>query len=263
MKRRETNFALQTATTGANVTFTQSNIPGPGVAMYHIEIVQGGGSALTTGNITRIRVKASGRPIVDITYTQLRSFLERISRANFAPGAAILRFTIPLCLFDADNDEQKFACQFPPGETPQLEIQLGAFAAVAGDGIRVTWTGTNQPANYSPMLIGVPLNFPASVPNQRYPITHPGLIRTVLLNTTGLDRARLTLAGQDHFNLSNAGLLEVDQLENPETITNPLAWTLFPAVPAPVGNSYLEADTAAAWAGVANEMVLWSFVPLV
>jgi hypothetical protein len=237
------------------ITFTGTDMPSSGVVAYHIYFT--GGAANQLGNLTRCRVKANSQTIYDFNpATHFRTFIERISRANYAPASTVVRFTIPFYLPDAKGDD-RYVSQFPRNAIPTIELVTNA-SFITGTAL-VGWQRTDMKPALFPKLLGITLNAAASLTNYTYPISTDGEVRGFSINTTGLNRAKLVLDDVVRWQYDGTFALEGNQLENPQTITDPLFNKLHGTQPAPPGRSYWNLDTAGGWAGVANESVLWTF----
>jgi hypothetical protein len=272
---RRTNFNGTTQTINAGVaqilTWTASQIPSARVVAYHLAL-QGAGNDLA--DITRIRVSANGANIYNVTPLQLRAFWEHYSGGAIKYPATSQALTIPFCLLDAPTPEQADICQFPSGAQAQVEVSLAATAA-AGIAI-LGWTETTIEPVLFPRLLASVLNVPASAALQRYNFQESGMVRGFQLPHTGIDRCKLTLAGQDfsylpglQFNaLANLGdmLFDAESLygDGPGSAGTVAAIAAEPfsrvsaGIAAPIDSSYLELQTGAGWAGAANELCLYA-----
>jgi len=272
---RRTSFNGTTQTINAGVaqilTWTASQIPSARVVAYHLAL-QGAGNDL--GDITRIRVSANGANIYNVTPLQLRAFWENYSGGIIKYPATSQAITIPFCFLDAPTPEQADMCQFPVGAQAQVEVSIAATAA-AGVAL-LGWTETTIEPAFFPRLLASVLNIPASAPLQRFNFQESGIVRGFQLAHTGIDRCKLTIAGQDftylpglQFNgLANIGdvLADAESLygEGPGSAGSVAAILAEPfsrinaGVAAPIDSSYLELQTGAGWAGTANEMCLYA-----
>lgn len=237
------------------LTFTGSDIPGAGVVAYHLYMT---GASCVLANLTRIRLKANSQTIFDFQLPHFRTFLERISRANFAYATSSARLTIPLYLPDAKGDD-RFVSQFPGNAVPTIEVVTNA--SVQAGTILAGWTRCDMKPTLFPKFMGYVLNVGASTTNFTVPISNDGEVRALVVNTTGLSRLKFVLDDVVRFQVDGTFALDVQQLENPVTISDPLAWKLHGTQPAPPGRSYFNIDTNGSWAGAANEAFLWSFHP--
>jgi len=249
------NGASKTIAASATITFTGTDMPGSGVVAYHLYFT---GAGNTFANITRIRVKANSQTIWDFTPAAYRTFIERISRANFAYSSSAASFTIPFYLPDAKGDD-RYVSQFPANAIPAIEVVFNGSAG-AGTAL-VGWTRCDLKPTLFPKFLGYVLNVGATITNQTIPFSNDGEVRGYALNTTGLARAKLVLDDVVRHQVDGTFVVEDQQLENPITISNPLFHKLHGTQPAPPGRSYLNIDTGGSWAGAGNEAFFWSFHP--
>lgn len=306
-RRRDYSAQAKTIAASSTTTFTSSEIPSAGVCAYHLA---------WTGNtiwshLSRLRVKANGVAIYDLSAAMLRAFIRRFSKSNYPlpdamlangnalgtasastagpAGTKLRRATIPFLLLDGESEAERDSTQFPPNSQVTIELQWGSSAA-AGN-IFCGWTETNVPPMFYPKLYGSQMNIAASVSNGRYNVQDDGNVRAIGLNTVGLERAKLVLAGSQILHsqgISVSGtatgdmLSEMEQLENgydgiqEGLVTTPSAASINlvsaevidpcffkidggPAVP---GSSYVELQTGSGWAGTANELTIHSRVPV-
>jgi len=249
------------ATSVQTLRFNQSDIPGPGVVGYQL-VMSGANNDL--GAITRIRVRSNGVPFIDVTPTQLIAYCNTFSRDRMLLTTAAQRFTIPLWNLDAPTPDGQDVCQFPVEGAPEVEITTDN--STSAGTILCGYTFTDVPAEASPLLVASPMTIAASTVNSRYAFAENGLVRGVYVPHTGLERLQVYLGGE--LALHGAGpawaagtygdmLAEFMRVDGAGQT---------PAVPfqridigkaAPPG-SYVALDTAAGWAGVANEMVLYA-----
>jgi len=237
------------------ITFTGSDIPGPGVVAYHLYMTGDN----TFADLTRIRLKANGETIWDVDPGHYRTFVERMSRSNFAVPTAGVRFTIPLYHMDAKGDD-RYLAQFPQGATPTIEIVVGA--GIATGSMVCGYSMVDAPPTAFVKLLGSQMNIAAGATNGTYPIMGSGFLRGYSLNTTGLNRKRLILNGVQRDQTDGTIDLEQDQLESPQTITNPLFHKLHGVEEIfSNGRSQLYIDSAGGWAGTANELTTYTIHP--
>lgn len=269
----------KTITAGAVQTliWTGNDLPGSGLVALHVVAVGSGTDANTLAEtVTRTRVRADGNTIVDISTPFFRSHQERFSQANYGPPTGATAWTIWLNMFDIVDDDLADACQFPKGAMCTLEITTAA-SVVAGTAY-CGWTQSTVEPRYSPYLVGQQMNIAAGAVNGTFPISEPGMIRGFGINTVGLDRVKFTLQGFDWDFLPSAVYLssnvttgpqgdmyrDAEQCENGTTITDPI-WHRVNELPGSVGGSRVEITTTTAtgsgWAGVTNELALWSIRP--
>ena len=243
--------------TVATYTFGASEIAGDGVANYTLALT---GTNDDFGSIDRVRVKAGGQLIVDIAQAHLTAFIQRMSTSKWAMAGADTTFSIPLYTLDAKGIEERYACGFPIGQSPTVEVVVDGTGAAGTVGC--AWRLFEGTPAFYPLLLGSQMNIAASATNARYPITQGGLLRGFSVETTGLDRLRLVVNGKQIFNLSGAQLQQAQAMEGQDGgSTNQLFFKIAEMVPITAGNSYFELDTGAGYTGTAGECTLYSYVP--
>jgi hypothetical protein len=289
------NSSGKTIATSTTVTFTSADIPGSNIVAYHVAMT---GAGNTFNAIDRIRVKANGVTIYEITSGLFRSFVQRFTNgrvgypANQAvpppPGAAGTavdwrRFTIPFCFLDREKSEEADVCQFPVGTQPTVEVVFNA-NAVAGSAF-IGWTESDVTPRCWPKLYSSQANIPASQSNGRYIFSEDGVIRGLGFETTGLARARAVLNGRQVYHMkgqpaNSTTVTEDDLILESEMLAggraySGLAGTAFSdnsiVDPAWIkvtagedgtpGRTYFEAETTAAWVGVTSELGIYAIVP--
>lgn len=248
------------ATTATTTVFNSSDIPGTGVAKYSLNMTTASGTTNDFSTILRARLKAGGQTFWDVASAHLQAYTQALGRANVAPVAGSTSFTLAMTKPNyGDNDAIQYVGGFPKGLAPTIEIVNsgagGLGAMFAG------WTQSDQPFQFFPKLLGSQMNIPASVSNARYPITQDGLIAGFSINTTGLLRLRMKLSGVEVMNISGAQLLAQQQYDNTTVVTNPYFFRLEFPMGALGGDSFFELDTDNTWAGVSNEITIYSILP--
>lgn len=258
------------------VTFNASDLFSDKVSRMHIGL--SGGGANNTSNITRIVVKAGGTPIINCTYPQLRSLVQRLSRGNKDMGANATSFTIPFDIFDAPSIDEADQSQFPLGANAQVEISLGA-AVIAGN-IMIGYTFTDQAAKYYPVFLSQQMSIAASsgaavASVGAFTFNEPGQIRALTVNTPGLVQLRIILNGTQLYQLAGPASIaaavdlatEAESIDSGTTAIDPLTVSCPFGQNAAFSKSQLELQTNNAWAGVANETAIYATrganVPLV
>lgn len=248
------------------LTFSGADVEGDGVVAYHF-VEQAAGNILS--DIDRVRVKASGVTIFDVSMNQLRAMCEALSPANLAPATTRQSFTIPLCLLDEFGADRQDVCQFPRGAAPTIEILFNTGAAAGG--LLCGWTKSNVTPQFYPRFLssstGIALN--AANTNWRVNIADPGIVYGYTVATVGLARLRLLLSGEEAVNMQGAAaaagigdmLLESQSLWRAHTITDPIYQRVTLGRPANPGSSFFELDTSTAV--VANtEIALHALQPV-
>lgn len=245
------------AATAQTVVFNASEIASDSVAAYYITVDNG--DVLTT--IDRVRVKAAGATILDMSIAELAAYWQRASRSNFTVNTAVdTSLTIPLYTLDAKGAE-RYASGFPRGQAATVEVVRNATGA-AGT-MFCGWRLYNQPFPFYTVATGTQTNAPAGSVNFRVPLNAAGLLRFYGLNITGLDRLRLVVNGQQLVDMSGAQLLESQQMEGLDggTAGDFMTFKLDEMIPITAGNSYAELTTTGAWVGATNELLTVSYVP--
>lgn len=254
------------AATVQTITFPANEIEGSGVIAYSVQL-QGVGNDLA--DIDRIRVTASGEILVDVSIAQLRTFTEGNFKTGTVQALTDTFLLIPLYLPDAVDMDTRDACQFPLGAQPQVEIDF--LGTVAAGSCILNWVKSDVQPRFTSRLYSSQLNIPASVANARYSFQDGGVVRGIIMNTVGVDRARLRISDREAFYVAGpqfsgltigSGFRALRMGEQPATVVDPFFIPVSLGLPAAVGSSYLELDTGAAWAGVGNEVVVWSMVQI-
>lgn len=280
---RRTDFFGSTKAIAAGVTqtltWTNAEIPGERVVAYHVVFVSNAGGTNMLSDVSRIRLSANGSNIVNITATQLRSYYQSFSGGKIKIPTTTQAFTIPLLMLDAPTPEMQDVCQFPARSQVQLEIVLAGAAVTAGAAF-VGWTETSIGPQLFPRILASSMNIGASVSLQRYVFQENGIVRGIHIPHTGVDRAKFALGAEEWTFLPGPQFLGTtapatvgDMLLDAESIYGngvssagtPLTSDAFSRItanlPAPVDGSYIELQTGAAWAGVANEAVIYAVAP--
>lgn len=279
------------------ISFTSSDVPSDRVLRYIFQVNSTGGTAWTLATIDRIRVKANGVAIFDLSFAQLRAYLFRFCRGGYTtPQAAITssggvaqntqRFTIPFFILDAPTKNDADVCQFPMNSNVTIEITMTTAAAVTGT-VVCGYEQTDIPAQCYPKLLSGPMSIGASAASGRHNLSEDGIVEGFGINSVGLLRAKLVLAGRqvlhaagqvandaDAFDANTSSMLwESQQLDCPwstssagtayaDTVPNdPIFVDVHAGLNAPPGASYLELQTGASWGGIANEVCVYSVVP--
>lgn len=258
---RFTDFNAGAKTTAASTTvlWTGTELPANNVVAYHVYFT---GAGMTIGDLTRIRLKSGGTTIYDVDFAHFTAWYERYSFSNRLLAAANVRLTIPLWLPGVRDEDEADVAQMPFGAPVTLELQIGAGGA-AGTAI-AGYTQTTVAPRYYPVLVGNALNWAVGPVNQqKYYFAEPGAVKGFSINSTGLNRVKLTQGGVQRFQADGTLVVEDQSWSNSLGQTDPVFIDLSgPALrggaPAPPGNSYLEGDTAAAWVGVANESCIYA-----
>lgn len=255
MRTVNQNASTKVTAASSTVTFTPNDIPGDRVVAYMFLFT---GAGMTVGDLTRIRIKAGGNTIWDVSFAHFQAWQQRFFPSNLAAAAADTILHVPLYLPDIQDEDSADVCQFPRGQAPTVELVIGAGGA-AGT-CQAAWIQTDvdrAPGGGSlvyPALYSNALNWSASTNNNRYPISEGGLVRGISINPVGLTRYKVVLYDRTRYQIEGTSLLLAEQRDrNVATIVDPIAHKIVGMQQAPPGVSYLEADLAAGWAGTANE----------
>ena len=256
MRIVDQNTATRTTAASTTVTFTAQDFDAAGVVKLGFLFT---GAGMTVGDLTRIRVKNAGITSHDFSLAQFQSWYQKYF--GVAPVAADTAFDIPFHLPNLfDNVDEADLSQMVPGGMPAIELVIGAGGA-AGT-VQMSWIKSTQRPRMFPVIYGSAMQIAASQPSAKYPISEPGAIKGVILPTTGLTRARLELGTGRRFNIEGTTLYAQLQRErNAQIVTDPICFDIGGPEAAPFGSG-LELETAAGWAGVANEAAIYAHRPL-
>lgn len=232
------------------ITFNSSDIPANNVVAYHLIFDPTNNAAV---DVTSVVLKAGGSPIYSLSGVQLRNFIEATSKANYATADAAQGLTIPLYDLCEPIEELADAQQFPYGQLPTLEVNLGS-GSVTGS-VVCGWTRSTVAPVFYPRMLSVAHGFPvAAGTNLRMPFntpTRPGAtFRGFSVPTAGLIRAKAVVSGVQLANLagparattSGSMIQEASRSWQGNSVADPI-WTLFKNPgPAMQGESYFELD---------------------
>lgn len=254
------NASTKVTAASTTVTFTAADIPANGVVAY---IARFTGAGMTVGDLTRIRVKSGGQTIYDMDFAHYQAFIQRLSQSHYTPVAADTSMLIPFWLPDLENEDQQDLCQMPFGQPPTVELVIGAGGA-AGT-VQLGYIVSNvQPKLYA-IALGSQMNIPASVNQARFPFVEPGLVIGLQLPTVGLTRFQAVLNGAKRIEIEGTEMLffsqRWNQVSSATGITSPAYTKIVGPQSAPAGNSGVVLDTAAGFAGVANELLVHALRP--
>ena len=247
------NATVQTISQGA------SQLAGDGTASYGMSLT---GTNCDWGSVARVKCKAGGQLLQDVARAHLDAFIQRMTTSKWAMAAADTTATIwPGYTVDSKSMEERYACGFPIGQSPTVEVDLDGTGA-AGT-LTLGWRLYEGPPAFYPLLLGSAMNIAAGSTAARFPITQGGLLRGFSINTTGLSTFRLVVNGKQLFNLSGPLLQQCQAYEGQDgSSTDVLFFKITDMVPVTAGNSFVQIDTAAGtWGGVTNEITLYSYVP--
>lgn len=222
-------------------------------------------------DIDRVRVRAGGDLIVELTMTELRT-MQQHWYPKYLPNATTDQvFTVPLHFpsYLAPTIDLMDAMQFPPGMDPQVE--LVTLNTIAAGSVLLGWTTTNQPAQYTPRMLTQNLNIAANQNRATYNFSDPGIVIGWIMPLAGINRAELVISSVTAFELPGpqyGGLTigslyaEADFPTSGVTVTSARMKQIMLGIPAASGSSKLVIDTGAGWAGATNNAVIISAVPV-
>lgn len=252
------------ATTAQTIVFPPSEIDSSGIVAFHVNLSATGN---TVADVSRVRVKANGTTIIDVSQAFLLAFQDRFF--GRLDATTLQAFTIPLYIGDAPTDDAADACQFMPGASATVEVDLttGSAAGVA----LLSWTKTTVPAAYYPTLISQPMNCAASSINARVALGAPGIVQGIGFLQAHLAQARVVLSGIEVMNLPGpvyGGLVLtqgatgiVQNLFDSQATTANVMLKLNQGLPANPANSWMEISGDASMVA-ADDYCLYSLVPV-
>ena len=248
------NATVQTISQGA------SQLAGDGVCAYLMSLT---GTNNDWGSVARLKVKAGGQLLQDVAQVHLAAFIQRMTTSKWAMAAADTTATIwPGYTVDSKSMEERYACGFPIGQSPTVEVDLDGTGA-AGT-LTLGWRLYEGTPAFYPLLLGSAMNIAASSTAARFPLTQGGLLRGFSIPTTGLTSLRLVINGIQIFNLSRPLLAQSQAYEGQDgSSTDILFFKITEMVPITAGNSFIQCDTSGSWGGVGNEVTLYSYAPQV
>jgi len=270
------------------VVWNPAEIDSAGVIAFHLLVDWTGGSttlgtAVDASYIDRIRIKANGQTVVDITGTQLRAYQERFSPKGGSDVTSASYLTIPVNSLDAKSDDDGDRCQFMPGASATVEVTTSTLPAAGVGGtptaaLRLGWSKTTVAPEFYMTLLSNQCNIATSQTNARVPLGGPGFVQGIGLNTAGLGRVRMILSGLEVANISgaqyNSGALATsgdllraisslyDGVDDTSEITTYQYTKLAQGLEANPATSWLELTTGSSWGGASNEVSLYTLVPV-
>ena len=257
----EQNFSTKptAVSTAETISFGTDFIIGTGVRAYHLGLT---GTAMDVDALDRLRVKAGGQTIVDVTEQHLRALIQSMSPSNFDVANGDTRISIPLYFLDRPkNDPSKWDCGFPNGLAPTVEIVHDGTASGAGT-MALAYTYDDDPQKlprFYPMFIGNDTNAGASASRAWSSITQKGWIAGFSILTTNLTTFELVLNGRSVLNLNTAQLLEAQQLGNSDVVTTTIFFRLDEPLPVGPGSGFYITG-AAGWV-TTNQVGILTYVP--
>lgn len=249
------NAATKVTAASSTVVFTAADFDAAGVVKLVFLFT---GAGMTVGDISRIRIKNSGITSHDMSLAQYQAWYQRYY--GIAPVAADTSFEIPFHLPPDDvggNLEAADICQMLRGASPSVELVIGAGGA-AGT-VQMGWVKSTVVPKLYPVILGSVMQIGASGNSAHYPLSEGGAIKGFVMPVTGLTRVQLTLGDLKRMNIEGTTMFgELQQMRNAQVVTDPLCADIGGPQQAPAGNSFFELDTAAGWAGAANESAIYA-----
>lgn len=246
------------------LTWTSSEIDSTGVIGFYV-----GFQGNTIAIVDRVRVRAAGQVILEMTLAQLLAYQASYSKANFSDPTTQSELYIPLNLLDGPTIEARDSCQFPPGAEAQVEVVLLA-TAVTGTAV-LGWALSDQVPKWFPRILTAQSNIAAAInKNAKFVFSESGIIRAIGFDTRGVDRAELTISGQRAWNMPGAVfqglaygdiLAEKDVAEFGDGVAAAQNYRMHAVdllIPGANGSTNLILDTTAAWPGTTSEILVYA-----
>jgi hypothetical protein len=243
------NLATKTiaATTAQTLTFNDSEISNDHIGSW-LALQTGANNGLDNA-LTNVRVRVGGQPVWDVTGPILRAGIEAMGPDNTVPAVGRLTVTVPMALPAMNLKGFDGTIGLPAGQKPSLDFVYSSGSS-AGT-IKLGWDTLAGKPQYYTRFISFAGNVPASQTNQYVQLNVPdGLVYGLslpLISATGLTQARIVISGVELVGLVDQGILQESQfMTNPQSITVNLFMRMPIALPATVGNSFIQATTGAA-----------------
>lgn len=249
------NASTKVTAATTTVTFTPQDLPTRGIVALHFLFT---GAGMTFGDLSRIRVKVGGATLWDVSGTHLIQFIARFSRGRVVPAAGDTTFTLPFYLPDQENEDAADVSQLPAGPTT-VELVIGAGGA-AGT-VQVAYTLSTVAPQVYPVLLESNLNIAASASGAGYPLDEVGVVQAIGINSVGLTRLQVILSGHKRVEIEGTALLgETQRQYDAQAATTDPRFIKLPGPESALsGASRLILDTAAGWAGAANDFSLFAY----
>ena len=258
----------KTVAASTTLVWTPAEIDAAGVVAFHLIVAATGN---TLADIDRVRVKANGQTVIDVTVPELQAYQERFSpkgASDLVSGAAL---TIPLNVMDGGSDDNQDKCQFMPGASATVEVVFNA-GAVAGTAL-LGWTKTTIDPEYYMTLIGTPMGVSGAQNGYRVPLSAPGFVQGFGIEMPDLSRIRVVLGGLEVVNLPGVqfGTAAGDMIRESQALydapddASDISSFQFLKL-----NQGLEANSATSWVEVyctgsmaaTDELALYTLVPV-
>lgn len=253
MRTTDQNASTKVTAASVTITFTSADFDPAGVVALVFFFT---GAGMTVGDITRIRVKNKGKTSHDMSLAEFQAWYQKYY--GIAPVAADTTFVLPFHLppdFVGGDTDKMDVSQMVPGDQPAIEIVIGAGGA-AGT-IQMGWIKTDQKQTHYPCLLGSAMSIAASVTNGHFALAENGGVVGFTFPTTGATRINLVLNGRKRVNIEGTAMFaQLMRERNSQVVTDPIAFDLGGVESAGPGST-IELDSAAGWAGTANEICLY------
>jgi hypothetical protein len=173
-----------------------------------------------------------------------------------------------------ENDDLRYAVQFPPGASITVEMDLDAKVGSPKAGaVRLGWVRVlNLAAEGYPCLLAKSIAslVIANTANQVVAITPPGKLKAVIVPTTNVDKVKLKVADEDLWNILTPMLIAAQMGDNVGTggatarLVEPICVELDPPRVAVVKGktSDITFDTDVSYTATAKTICLYSVVEL-
>lgn len=254
MRLTDQNASTKVTAASTTVTFTSADFDPAGVVRLTFLFT---GAGMTVGDLSRIRVKNGGKTSHDMSLAQFQAWYQKYY--GIAPVAADTAFDLPFHLppdLAGGNEDAMDVSQMVPGGQPAIELVIGAGGA-AGT-VQMGWVKSTVKQAVYPCLLGSAMSIAASATSAHFPLSEDGAIVGFTFPTTGATRINLTLQQIKRVNIEGVTLFAQLQKErNAQVVTDPICFHVGGGQSAPAGSSFFELDSAAGWAGTANEACLY------
>lgn len=245
------------------VTIPASIVPQGNTTGFKITFDPAPGCAATVANIARIRVLAGNQAFIDVGLPAFNAWKQRFAPRHCNDLGTGKVLSIPMEFLDEKGQRRRKVCQVPPNMPISIQIVFGVFVAGVAESMHLlTIQDPDVAPQYSPLLIGNAMNIAAAQNNRIYDPKMEGLLRAIIINTTGLAGLSFTAAGRQLYDQIEGLALYAEELDHQAAdgvtgaVNNPVC-VKQPMVPMNEGNAKAVITTAAAWAGIANEMTLY------
>lgn len=198
------DFSPASKTVPANgtttVIWTPAEIDSAGLVFCHLILRQSAGT-FDLNDLVRIRIKANGQTVLDLSTDQIRSLQERFSPKGVSDALTGRVLTIPLNWMDAaGGDDAQDAVQFMAGAGATVEAVFTTDATGAGT-VYLAWTKTNVAPQYYLVATASPMNVGASQNNAIVQFGAPGFVQALMVTPAAIGQLRVVLSGVQTLNL--------------------------------------------------------------